>query len=112
MKLDSIGPICVTVTFNATDCLAGAKKVSQCLVTAQPKPSATDGFATTLAAQDPRVHTLDLNPIFCPTAPVCLPVRDGKVVFRDDHHYTVDYAMSQREQVWKALLATGALDGS
>ncbi|NYD41351.1 acyltransferase family protein [Nocardioides panaciterrulae] len=99
-------------TFNATDCLAGAKKVSQCLVTAQPKPSATDGFATTLAAQDPRVHTLDLNPIFCPTAPVCLPVRDGKVVFRDDHHYTVDYAMSQREQVWKALQATGALDGS
>ena len=35
----------------------------------EPEPSATDGFATTLAAEHRRVHTLDLNPIFCPTAP-------------------------------------------
>lgn len=96
-------------TFNPADCLAGAAKVGQCLVTAAPTPSATDGFVTAVAAEDDRVHPVDLNAVLCPSAPVCLPVRDGRIVYRDDHHYTVDYAMAMREQIWKQLLATGAV---
>ena len=96
-------------TFGAADCLAAAKQVGQCAVTAEPEPSATDGFATTLAAEHRRVHTLDLNPIFCPTSPVCSPIQHGQLVWRDDHHYTTDYAVAKRGEVWDALLKTGAL---
>jgi peptidoglycan/LPS O-acetylase OafA/YrhL len=94
-------------TFSPTDCLAGAKHLDECVVTAEPKPSVTDAYTTTIAAENHRVHTVDFNPIFCPTAPVCSPVRDGHVVFRDDHHYTVEYAMAKRAEVWDTLNATG-----
>ena len=96
-------------TFEPADCLASASRVGQCVVTAQPEPSLTDGYTATVAAQNPRVHALDLNPIFCPTAPVCSPIQHDQLVWRDDHHYTVDYAVAMREQVWAALTATGAL---
>jgi len=98
-------------TFEPADCLASARHLGQCAVSAQPAPSATDRFATTLAAENPRVRTLDLNPIFCPTAPVCAPIQHHQLVWRDDHHYTVDYAMAMRHRVWAALTATGVLAG-
>jgi hypothetical protein len=96
-------------TFAPADCLASASTVGQCVVTAPPKSSATDSFVTTLATENPRVHSLDLNPIFCPTAPICSPIQHGQLVWRDDHHYTVDYAMEMRQRVWAALTATGLL---
>jgi hypothetical protein len=96
-------------TFQPPDCLASAKRIGQCAVTQEPKPSPSDGFATTLAIENPRVHTLDLNPIFCPTAPICSPIQHDDLVWRDDHHYTVDYTMRMRDKVWAALTATGLL---
>jgi len=96
-------------TFEPADCLASARQVGECVVTAQPKPSATDGFASALAMENPKVHTVDLNPVFCPTAPVCSPIQQGHLVWRDDHHYTVDYAMRVREQIWQALEDTGTI---
>ncbi len=98
-------------TFSPTDCLASATRLDECVVTAEATPSVTDGFVSTIAMENPKVLPVDLNPIFCRTAPVCSPVVDQKVIWRDDHHYTVDYAMAQREKVWSALMATGALRG-
>jgi hypothetical protein len=57
------------------------------------------------------VHPVDLNPIFCPTAPVCSPIQHRQLVWKDDHHYTVGYAMAVRERIWAALEATGTLRG-
>lgn len=94
-------------TFGPADCLSSATRVGECAVTAEPKPSVTDAFVTTLAAQNPRIHPLDLNPIFCPTAPVCSPIQRSQLVWRDNHHYTVDYALARRQEVWDALQATG-----
>lgn len=114
-KIAAISPVVVVQrlimpeTFNPADCLTSAKKVGDCVVSEQSTPSATDGFAMTLSAQNPRVHTLDLNPVFCPTAPVCSPVAHGQSVWRDDHHYSLGYAMDRREQVWQALRDTGLL---
>jgi peptidoglycan/LPS O-acetylase OafA/YrhL len=98
-------------TFQPPDCLASATRIGQCAVTQEPKASAADGFDTTLAMENPRVHTIDLNPIFCPTAPICSPIQHGQLVWRDDHHYTVGYAMSMRDKVWAALTSTGLLKG-
>jgi peptidoglycan/LPS O-acetylase OafA/YrhL len=96
-------------TFEPADCLSSARRIGQCAVSAHPAPSATDRFAAKLAAENPRVRTVDLNPIFCPTTPVCSPIQHHQLVWRDDHHYTVDYVMARREQVWAALAGTGVL---
>jgi hypothetical protein len=114
-KITKVAPVVVVQrlimpeTFEPADCLASAARVGQCVVTASSKPSSSDGYVTTLAAEDPRVHTLDLNPIFCPTAPVCSPIRQRTLVWRDDHHYTVRYAAAMRQKVWASLTRTGLL---
>jgi peptidoglycan/LPS O-acetylase OafA/YrhL len=114
-KITEVAPVVVVQrlimpeTFQPADCLAYASRVGQCVVTASATPSSSDGFITTLAAEDPRVRTLDLNPIFCPTAPVCSPIQNDTLVWRDDHHYTVHYAMAMRERIWTSLKATGLL---
>jgi hypothetical protein len=97
-------------TFEPADCLASAKVVGSCAVSAQPAPSPTDAFVTTLAVENHRIHALDLNPIFCPTRPVCSPIQHDQLVWRDDHHYTVSYAKAMRQQVWSALKGTGAFE--
>ena len=63
-----------------------------------------------LAVQNHRIHALDLNPVFCPTRPVCSPIQHDQLVWRDDHHYTVSYAKAMRQQVWSALKGTGAFE--
>ena len=114
-KITKVAPVVVVQrlimpeTFEPADCLASAARVGECVVTASSKPSSSDSYVTTLAAEDPRVHTLDLNPIFCPTAPVCSPIQQQTLVWRDDHHYTVRYAAAMRQKVWASLTRTGLL---
>jgi len=114
-KITRVAPVVVVQrlimpeTFEPADCLASASRVGQCVVTAASKPSTSDGYVTTLAAEEARVHALDLNPIFCPTAPVCSPIQHRKLVWRDDHHYTVDYAAAMRAKIWASLTKTGLL---
>ena len=55
------------------------------------------------------MHPLSLGRVFCPSTPVCPPVRGDTVVWRDDHHYTVSWAMQRRDALWQALLGTGLL---
>ncbi|HET7530803.1 MAG TPA: acyltransferase family protein, partial [Mycobacteriales bacterium] len=104
--------IIVPETFDPSDCLAKAKRVGECTVTAPIDLSPTDGFYAAAAALSPKVDTVDLNPAFCPAAPLCSPVVDGQVVWRDDHHVAAVFAIHQREQVWRILRATGAFDTS
>ena len=96
-------------TFDPTDCLSSMSRVGQCAVPVPTEPSPSDGYVATLAAQTPSIKPVDLNQAFCPNSPVCLPVVDGQVVWRDDHHYAADYAESRRDEVWRLLTATGAL---
>jgi peptidoglycan/LPS O-acetylase OafA/YrhL len=97
-------------TFNPVDCLASSEMVGQCGVPVPTKPSASDGYVAAAAAQASSILSVDLNEVFCPDAPVCLPVVGKHVVWRDDHHYTATYAQARREAVWKALEKAGALE--
>ena len=72
----------------------------------------SDGFYETAAVQSPKIETVDLNPAFCPGAPVCQAVVGDKIVWRDDHHYTASYAISRRQEVWKILTSQGVIDSS
>ena len=99
-------------TFDPTDCLASQDTLGDCAVPVPTGSSPSDGFAEAAAAQSESIVTVNLNDAFCPTAPVCLPMMGDTVVWRDDHHYTADYALERRNQVWKALEEAGAFDAA
>jgi hypothetical protein len=92
------------------DCLARASKLGDCaLVPPLAKPF-TDGIFDTLAAQSPGdTATVDLDPVFCPDFPICRPVIDGTVVWKDPDHVTGTFLDDQRERIWERLVATGFL---
>ena len=98
-------------TFDPADCLTTETDPGRCAVPVEiGGGSVTDGFARTEAALSAKVDPLDLNPAFCPDAPICLPVVGDEVVWRDDHHVTASFAVSRREAVWRILQRTGAFD--
>ncbi len=104
-----VSRIVMPETFDPADCLATSPDPNDCVVPVPVGGTESDGFAQTEAARSPKLDVLDLNPAFCPDAPVCLPVVGDEVVWRDDHHVTASYATSRREAVWKILTATGAV---
>ena len=97
-------------TFDPTDCLSSRTKIGQCAVSVPSRSSTSDGYIAAAAAETSSIVGVTLNDVFCPTAPVCLPIVGDQVVWRDDHHYTATYATERREQVWKALNEAGAFD--
>ncbi len=95
-------------TFDPLDCLSSVRRAGRCAVPVPLGVTPSDGYNAAAAARSPKVETVDLNPAFCPTAPVCHAVADGKVVYRDDHHFTARYGLSRRDQVWRILRGTEA----
>jgi peptidoglycan/LPS O-acetylase OafA/YrhL len=96
-------------SFEPTDCLSAADSTSACAVPVPMDTAPTDAFFITRAADEELLATLDLNPAFCPGAPLCQPVVGGEVVWRDDHHVTATFAESRAEQVWRILRGSGVL---
>ncbi|MBA2738054.1 MAG: acyltransferase [Nocardioidaceae bacterium] len=85
--IDALGPRSLLVermvmpeTFDPADCLATTGKAADCAVPVPTDVAPSDGYYLTAAAESPRVFTANLNPAFCPGAPVCSPVVDGEVV--------------------------------
>ncbi len=92
------------------DCLARASRLGDCaLVPPQAKPF-TDGILETIAAQSPAdTATIDLDPVLCPDYPVCRPVIDDTVVWKDPDHVTGTFLDEQRDEIWSRITATGML---
>jgi peptidoglycan/LPS O-acetylase OafA/YrhL len=107
-----VNRIVMPETFDPADCLTTSPDPRDCVVPVPVGGTASDGFAQTEATRSPKVGVLDLNPAFCPDAPICLPVVGNEVVWRDDHHVTATYATSRRDAVWKILVATGLFGDS
>jgi peptidoglycan/LPS O-acetylase OafA/YrhL len=93
------------------ECLARASRLRQCEVPLPAEQSMNDVFAKVAAELSDDVFTVDLDPVFCYGRPRCLPVIDGTVVWSDAHHLSVAITQKKREEVWRAIKATGALDG-
>jgi peptidoglycan/LPS O-acetylase OafA/YrhL len=96
--------------FDPIDCLARAKRLGDCVVVPPLEHPAVDGFYDTVAAGDDGAATVDLMPAFCPDAPLCLPVADGIVTWRDPVHVSGSYVIHQRSEIWDRLQATGLFD--
>ena len=92
------------------DCLARASRLGDCAVIAPLEKPFTDGILDALAAATPdRAAAVDLNPVLCPDAPICRPVIDGTVVWKDPDHVTGTFLDEQREDLWARLTETGFL---
>ena len=98
-------------TFEPDDCLTSTPDAARCAVPVPTVPPASDGYFQAAAAASPKVWTVNLTPAFCPGAPVCEPVVDGDIVWRDDHHVTATFARHREPQVWDLIRASGVLDG-
>lgn len=97
-------------TFAPDECLATAQSAVDCVVPLKAETPATTASYIAYSQANPAIHTVNLNPAFCPDAPTCLPVVNGQVVWRDRYHVATDFAVAQREEVLKALQQTGAFD--
>jgi hypothetical protein len=90
------------------DCLARATRLGDCAVVAPLEKPFTDGVLEEMAAADPEhAAAVDLNPVLCPDAPICRPVIDGTVVWKDPDHVTGTFLDEQRGAIWSRLTATG-----
>jgi hypothetical protein len=47
--------------------------------------------------------------VLCPDYPVCRPVIDDTVVWKDPDHVTGTFLDDQRDQIWSTLTSTGLL---
>jgi peptidoglycan/LPS O-acetylase OafA/YrhL len=93
------------------DCLARAARLGDCAVVAPLEKPFTDGVLDALAATDPdQAAAVDLNPVLCPDAPICRPVMDRTVVWKDPDHVTGTFLDEERDALWQRLAATGFLE--
>ena len=92
------------------ECLAKARRVEQCRVPVRSLDGVLDALYRTEAATHPDVADLDLNPIVCPTAPICDPVYKRVPVWRDTLHYTPRVLLKHRDEIWRAIEETGVLE--
>ena len=92
------------------DCLTGGKKPEKCAVPLPFEQTVDDGVYKSLAPESPDWFSVNLNPALCPTAPMCRAVLDGEIVWRNSSHYTAEYAKSRRNEIWKLIRRSDALD--
>ena len=97
-------------TFVPNECLTSTDDANRCAVPVPLEHAVSDGFYEAAAAESKKIDTVDLNPAFCPGAPICQAVVDGRIVWRDDHHYAAQYAVSRRQEVWKILTNSGVVN--
>lgn len=91
------------------DCLSASETVEPCQVPVPASPPVSDAYYRIAAHTHDGVSTLDLNPVFCVGEPLCLPMVDGVVVWKNKNHLTTRYGVHRRHEVWRAIRATGLL---
>ena len=95
-----------------TGSLSGARDVAQCRVPISDDTSPLDAAYVAAAASRERVWSVDLNPIFCPNAPLCDPVLEGVPVWRDSRHVSAALQERKRDEIWATLRDSGAFAGT
>lgn len=98
-------------SFDPNECMTSTEDPQECAVPVPTRVSATDGYYLTAATENDNFYSVDLNPAFCPSAPLCQPVVDGEVVWRDREHLTPPFATHRADKAWKLIEKTGVFDG-
>ncbi|HSX69114.1 acyltransferase family protein [Nocardioides sp.] len=90
-------------------CLARADKLADCAVLAPRQHPLIDSVYDVVAADRADVATVDPNALICPGYPVCSPVLEDTVVWRDSDHVTAAVLTRRADQLWRMLRETGLL---
>ena len=77
----------------------------------QPRSEIQDSLYLAAAARSDDIFTVDINPIMCPSAPVCDAMLGRIPVWRDSVHYSPAILESRSAEIWKALQDSGAFEG-
>ena len=93
------------------DCLARSSQVEDCRVPVQPRGRLQDSLYLAAAARSDDIYTVDINPIMCPSAPVCDAILGQIPVWRDPVHYSPAILESRSAEIWEALQDSGAFAG-
>ena len=103
-----IEPTPRTVNFDPLRCLASAFFIEECDFRDVRADDALVATYSSLSESNPdRVVTLNLDTLICRNLPICEAMRNGEVVFREDHHVSPRYWTKIRGSVWRLLSATG-----
>jgi peptidoglycan/LPS O-acetylase OafA/YrhL len=101
-----------TSGFDPNDCATSRNDLSRCVVPVPSEPSTADAAYIADATEKDGLFSVDLNPAFCPAAPLCHPVVDGEVAWRDQLHFTPDFTRKRAGPVWSRIKDSGALQGT
>jgi peptidoglycan/LPS O-acetylase OafA/YrhL len=106
LHFDSI----IRTNFNPVGCLSRARVLGDCVV-AYPTSEEPASPVKPFASRRSGVHTVDVNPVVCPTRPECLPMQGDEVVWKDRNHLTTTFLTSVRGEVWQRIQRSGVLRG-
>jgi hypothetical protein len=95
-------------TFDTVQCLSGTRTVMDCAFAATVEPTPMEQMYRAEAEARPDVASVDLDPIVCPGKPLCVPILNDELVYRDAFHVYPPFAIDHRDEVWARLVATGA----
>jgi hypothetical protein len=94
--------------FNPVDCLSGTSNVADCAVQATPGALPSEVAYRFEAMRREDAFAVDVDAIGCPGKPLCLPMLDGKLVYRDAFHLHPQFLIDKRADYWAAIEGTGA----
>ena len=95
-------------TTDPTECLSGAATVGACAYRANAQPFPTELLYRDEAAHRSDVFDIDADRLACPYLPVCVPMIDGELVFRNQFHISNAWFLDHADDWWQLLQATGA----
>lgn len=99
-------------SFDPNECMTANDDATKCAAPVPTDTSAADAYYLTAATENDTYYSVNLNDAFCPGAPLCQPVVDGEVVWRDREHLTPQFAVSRAAEAWKLVRKSGVLDGT
>jgi hypothetical protein len=76
-----------------------------------PRGEIQDSLYLAAAARSDDIFTVDINPIMCPSAPVCDAMLGKIPVWRDSVHYSPAILESRSAEIWRAIQDSGAFEG-
>ncbi len=85
-------------------CLSSGRSDCAAPPTKRDHDLAFEGVLRSIASDDERVHSLDLDELLCPEG-VCLAEVDGHVTRKDRHHLTSGYAESLAPELGRCIPA-------
>jgi hypothetical protein len=97
--------------FDPTECLSGADQLGDCAYEAAAVPFPTESTYRAEAGRRTDVFAIDYDALACPYLPICVPMIDGQLVFRNQFHLSNAWLITHRDELWQSIVASGALDG-